>query len=161
KASGWPTLVLIDPEGHIVTTVSGEGHFTLLDETIHKLIEEFDKQGKLNRRPMNFVLEKSRTEAGKDGSDGRNVTSIPLSFPGKITTDDVGPQLFVSDSRHNRIVIADTHGGVQAVVGSGAIGAADGSFEQASFHHPQGLAYSKNKLYVADTENHEIRMIDL
>jgi hypothetical protein len=39
----------------------------------------------------------------------------------------------------------------------------DGSFESAAFHTPQGLAYSREKdvLYVADTESHALREVDL
>ncbi len=38
---------------------------------------------------------------------------------------------------------------------------ANGSFATATFHHPQGMALAGEKLYVADTENHLIRMLDL
>src|ERR1044072_1850832 len=38
---------------------------------------------------------------------------------------------------------------------------ASGSFADSSFFRPQGLALDGDKLYVADTENHLIRRIDL
>src|SRR5262249_48513772 len=36
-----------------------------------------------------------------------------------------------------------------------------GSFDSASFSRPQGLVLSDNNLYVAETENHLIRRVDL
>lgn len=49
-----------------------------------------------------------------------------------------------------------------SLTGNGAT-LTDGSFERASFNHPQGLAYSakRNCLYVADTESHALRCVDL
>ena len=46
-------------------------------------------------------------------------------------------------------------------IGSGVIGAEDGDFSTASFHHPQGMALLGDVLYVADTENHLLRKVDL
>ena len=37
----------------------------------------------------------------------------------------------------------------------------DGDYKTASFDHPQGMALVGNTLYVADTENHMIRTVDL
>jgi DNA-binding beta-propeller fold protein YncE len=47
------------------------------------------------------------------------------------------------------------------VIGSGDVGSDDGDYAAASFNHPQGLAYRDETLWVADTENHLIRRIDL
>ena len=41
------------------------------------------------------------------------------------------------------------------------LGAADGDFANATFNHPQGMALAGDTLYVADTENHMLRKIDL
>src|SRR5262249_21947159 len=54
-------------------------------------------------------------------------------------------------------------GKVQHVVGSGIIGLKDGPFASSQFHQPQGMALTADgkTLYVADTENHAVREIDL
>jgi DNA-binding beta-propeller fold protein YncE len=52
-------------------------------------------------------------------------------------------------------------GTIQALAGTGKPGAEDGPFAEASFRHPQGLAFHNGSLYVADTENHLIRRLDL
>ena len=46
-------------------------------------------------------------------------------------------------------------------IGTGEAGAADGAFDKATFYRPQGLALAGDNLYVADTENHLIRRVDL
>jgi DNA-binding beta-propeller fold protein YncE len=48
-----------------------------------------------------------------------------------------------------------------AVAGTGVPGKADGAFDKAQFHDPQGLAVSGDTLYVADRKNHCIRELDL
>ena len=48
---------------------------------------------------------------------------------------------------------------MSAFVGSGKPGQVDGA--HASFYEPGGLAIAHDKLYVADTNNHAIRVVDL
>lgn len=48
------------------------------------------------------------------------------------------------------------------MIGGKKVGFKDGSLENAEFNNPQGLVFlNKNVLFVADTENHAIRKIDL
>ena len=47
------------------------------------------------------------------------------------------------------------------MIGTGAHGMVSGAFADSSFFRPQGMALDGDKLYVADTENHLIRRIDL
>lgn len=145
----WPTLVLLDPEGNYCGYVSGEGNREVLETVIEKLIAHHKAKGTLDETPIRFDLE------------SKKAAPTPLRFPGKILADEAGQRLFISDSNHNRIVIADLAGKVQAVIGSGAIGNQDGTYEQAQFDHPQGIDLDGNLLYVADTENHLIRVVDL
>jgi sugar lactone lactonase YvrE len=71
--------------------------------------------------------------------------------------------LFIADSNHNRIVIASAAGEMLDIVGSGQPGTLDGTFGQARFYRPQGLALNEtaSTLFVADTENHLVRAVDL
>ena len=47
-ARAWPTLAVIDPEGYLVATMSGEGHAAGLTEIIEGLIEEHSVKGTLH-----------------------------------------------------------------------------------------------------------------
>lgn len=149
RASAWPTLVLIDPEGNIVGSDTGEGHYEILDKLIGKLVSDFRSKNLINEKPLPLLLEKY-----KQG------TSF-LSYPGKVLADETSNRLFIADSNHNRIVIANLEGEVLDIAGNGETGRGDGTFKDASFHHPQGMALQGDNLYVADTENHLIRKLDL
>lgn len=149
QINSWPSLVLIDPEGNYCGVAPGEGNRELLDGVIGKVIAYHKSQGTLDETPVNFDLERNRTPA------------TPLKFPGKLLADVPNQRLFVSDSNNNRIVIAGLDGKLIDVIGSGAIGSKDGSYADAQFDHPQGMTLVDNTLYVADTENHLLRSIDL
>ena len=145
----WPTLALIDPNGQFVGMVSGEGHYDQLDHVIGKLVALHKEKGDLNLTPLKFSPEMDRP------SDG------PLLFPGKILADAESKRLFISDTGHNRIVQAGLDGSNAFPIGDGEEGFEDGPFEKARFNRPQGLFIDGDTLYVADTENHAIRAVDL
>src|SRR6266480_3057796 len=147
--NAWPTRYLIDPAGYVMGRMSGEGGYETLDKAIGNTIAEFRKRGELNEAPLKLVLEKAK------------VGDLPLAFPGKVLADEKSDRLFIADSDHNRIVIAKLDGTLVDLIGTGAHGMVSGSFETTSFSRPQGMALDGDKLYVADTENHLIRQIDL
>ena len=70
-------------------------------------------------------------------------------------------RLFIADSNHNRIVVARLDGTLIDTIGCGEAGSADGDYAKATFNHPQGMALDGETLYVADTENHLLRKVDL
>src|SRR6185436_11216236 len=86
----------------------------------------------------------------------------PLLYPGKLLADERSNRLFIADSNHNRIIVSSLDGKLIEVIGSGLQGDNDGIFTQARFYRPQGLAFDhdNDQLYVADTENHQIRVVD-
>jgi len=145
----WPTQVLIDPAGYVIGAVSGEGNYDLIDQVVAKVVDEFRKRGELNEEPLNLTLERAK------------VGDLPLAFPGKILADAKGDRLFIADSNHNRLVITKLDGTLIESIGTGVPGAVDGEFDKASFNRPQGMALDGESLYVADTENHLIRRVDL
>jgi DNA-binding beta-propeller fold protein YncE len=154
-ANAWPTLVLIDPKGKIIDTHSGEGVYNDLDPVISAAVKEYDEAGNiLDRTSVKFALEKN------------HVSQMLLSFPGKVAADASSSRLFVTDSDNNRILVlkidpSGVNASVEEVIGLGKEGKKDGSFSDAEFFRPQGIAFHNNILYIADTENHLIREIDL
>ena len=84
-----------------------------------------------------------------------------LRFPTHVLTDFDNDRLFISDTGHNRIIVASLDGEIQTLIGNGIEGMSDGSFETAQFSQPQGLVQLGEILFAADTSNHLIRMIDL
>jgi hypothetical protein len=77
--------------------------------------------------------------------------------------------MYVADTGNHRILELKLERGVSdwpvarllRTFGSGEPGLTDGSAEQACFNMPQGMSRSGDTLWVADTENHAIRAIDL
>jgi thiol-disulfide isomerase/thioredoxin len=147
--NSWPTLVLIDAKGNPVEAFSGEGNYDVLDRTIGQLVEGHRARGELNLTPFKFNPEMERP------SDG------PLLFPGKVLADSSGKRLFIADTGHNRIIQTNFDGAEPVKIGSGVEGFDDGESDKATFNRPQGMCLEGETLYVADTENHAIRAIDL
>ncbi len=145
----WPTLALVDPEGKYAGSQSGEGNRELFDNVIGKLVEYHRWKGTLDETPLVFKSEASKFQP------------TPLRYPGKVLADAAGQRLFITDSNHNRIVVTSMAGELQQIIGNGRSGRADGAFETAEFNRPQGTVLVGNKLYVSDTENHLIRVVDL
>ena len=153
--TSWPSIRIIDPEGNFIAGESGEVRFEELDRFLKDAIPYYRGKGTLDETPATFATERLETEG-------------PLRFPGKLAFDETTDRLFVADSGNDRIVVvkidptAPARGTIEAVIGSGRTGRADGDFESSSFNQPQGLAVSSaNVLWIADTENHLLRRADL
>lgn len=164
----WPTRVIIDPAGNLVGTAMGEGNLEGFISAIRTVVRVFDERGEIDRTPLALDLERTRH------------ADRPLLYPGKVLADEASGRLFIADSNHNRIVVASLNAasgflGAEAsakaasrttarlieTIGSGLQGDNDGIFSQARFYRPQGLVLGPDDdLYVADTENHEIRVVD-
>jgi DNA-binding beta-propeller fold protein YncE len=147
--NSWPSLRVIDPEGNLVAGHGGEIRFEQLDAFLKHALPYYKKKGTLDESPLRFDLLTNRAKR------------TPLRFPGKVLADEASNRLFISDSNNNRIVIATLDGELLDTIGSGAIGFDDGGYDTATFDHPQGMALQGEALYVADTENHALRKIDL
>ncbi len=151
-ANAWPTTILIDPAGNVVGGHSGEGVYAVMQPIIDSLVNEFEQNGVLDRTPIEFVRE----------VDGRSETA--LSYPGKVFLDPNTGILYIADTGHHRVVAVDpASGDVLTVYGSGLAGYNDGAATAATFDAPQGMALSPDGriLYVADTNNHAVRSIEL
>jgi hypothetical protein len=143
----WPTLMFIDPQGNVMGKHEGEMSFESFDGLISQMVTEFDAKDLIDRTPLPTTFQPSVDTA--------------LSFPGKVLADGLSGRLFISDTNHNRIVITGLDGTLKQIIGSGQEAFTDGKLAVSSFNHPQGLALDGETLYVADTENHTIRQVDL
>ena len=98
------------------------------------------------------------TIASAGGTNG--LLNQPMGLA--ITVDD--SSLFVSSHFGHRILIINVAtANVSTLAGSGTRGADDGAPAVASFHHPLGLALGSDgtSLFVADRNNHKIRVINI
>jgi len=147
--NAWPTMMIIDPQGYLVATHSGEIDMEALDQFFKSVMPFYERRKVLDKKPHRWLAAPRKPAMGA------------LRFPGKVLADEASQRLFITDSGNNRIIIAGLDGKVREVIGDGQPGDQDGVFAKARFNHPQGTAVVGDALYVADTENHLIRRIDL
>ncbi|MBX5492297.1 MAG: alkyl hydroperoxide reductase [Chloroflexi bacterium] len=145
----WPTLFFIDPRGEIIGKHEGEVPFDALDRFVARLVQQYEAEGVLQRGPLPLAPERAR------------LPDTLLRFPGKLVADAASGRLVIADSGHHRVVVAGLDGRLQQVIGRGEPGLADGPLAGARFHGPQGVALVGDTLYVADTDNHALRAVDL
>jgi hypothetical protein len=110
----------------------------------------------------------------RDGQGLLEVQGPPLAFRGE-PEQTTGPllqhaigvayhegRLYVADTYNNKIKTIDPAiGACRTLAGTGEPGLEDGPPDQARFDEPAGLGVAAGKLYVADTNNHAIRVVDL
>ncbi len=165
--TSWPTLVLIDVDGRLArfnaegnlvrdelfgqsySAIPGEGHYAILDHIIGQLVARARARKTLNSTPIKFFPENEKPD------------DTPLLFPGKVLADFEGKRLFIADTAHHRLVESDLQGRNPRPIGNGVPGLVDGGYDKASFNRPQGMCLVGETLYVADTENHALRAVDL
>ncbi|MDR0432814.1 MAG: NHL domain-containing thioredoxin family protein [Bifidobacteriaceae bacterium] len=155
-ARAWPTLVLIDPEGYVVTRMAGEGHGSALDGIVGRTVGEARAKGTLRSGSGPYV-----PPPPASGS---------LAFPSKAIPLNGDPtNLLVADAGHHQLVQIAPDGEVVRRIGSGLRGLADGPADEARFSEPSGLTQLPAELaaklgydvVVADTVNHALRGVRL
>ena len=144
----WPTLVAIDPRGSVVGMSAGEFTADAVTPFVERVVAAARDDGSLHEGPLHFPVDAPSAAPGE------------LAFPGKVAVD--GDRIAVADSGHHRVLVGRLEQDgirmrVERVVGSGSAGFADGA--HAGFRYPQGLAFDRDALYVADAGNHAVRAI--
>lgn len=143
----WPTLMFIDPEGRVIGRHEGELPPAAGKQLLQEMINEFDAAHLLNHQPLRFARE--------------TTSEAILAFPGKVAVDVQANRIVASDSSHHRLLEMNLTGKVRNVIGTGEAGHVDGTLAQAQFNRPQGVTLDGDLLYVADTENHQVRRVNL
>jgi DNA-binding beta-propeller fold protein YncE len=103
------------------------------------------------------------TGVAQPPSDGARVAGTPLNGPRTMVLDERG-DLYLALREGNAIYrIATSTQTLHHVAGTGKQGFSgdDGPARAAELAGPKGLAYGRGSLFVADTENHVIRKIDI
>jgi thiol-disulfide isomerase/thioredoxin len=143
----WPTLVLIDPEGYVVTRLAGEGHGPELDRLIAELESEHAAKGTLRR--------------GDDPYVPPDPEPTVLRFPGRALVLPSGNVLVSDTTRHQLVEFGPGGRCVRRRIGEGGRGAVDGSEDRAQFDEPQGMALLPDgTVAVADSGGHRLRRLD-
>lgn len=133
---GWPTLVLIDPEGHVVGGISGEGSGPVLTSSIEQLITEHDAKGTLVRGAVEGIW----------GTTSMASSFRTLSYPAKVDVDASGRRIAIADTGNDRVMICDLQGRVEQVF--------------PLLTKPHGVRFDGDRLVVADTGADRVVAID-
>ncbi len=173
----------VDAATGIISTVAGTGEAGFSGDggpaTAAQLRQPhsiaFDPQGRLlicdvgNHRirrvdPATGIVETwAGTGAREPTPDGAPLAGTPLNGPRAMALDPDG-NLYLALREGNAIYRIDLGTEtIHHVAGTGAPGHTGdgGPATQATLGGPKGLAYADGQLYIADTENHVIRMIDI
>ncbi|GAP80036.1 MULTISPECIES: NHL domain-containing thioredoxin family protein [Brachybacterium] len=154
-ARAWPTLMVLDTHGRIAGNLSGEGHAANLDRLVAELVAEGEADGSLRRGPAPTVLAERSEQT--------------LRFPSKLAVLRDG-RLVVSDAGQHRLVVFQADGAtVDAIIGTGERGHADGDEDTAQFAEPNGVLALPAEvaqevgydLLVADTAGHRLRGVKI
>jgi|GEM_PF-2423541 len=105
------------------------------------------------------------------GMNGTGTTNtfyydFPLTNPKGLAFDSANGRLFVADDSNSRVLMLESNGKVQNILGGGSnntAGNANGADANVSYcQNPYGLAYSsaQNRLYVACYSSHTIKYVD-
>ncbi len=160
----WPTLVLVDPEGKVAATYSGEGHSHAIDALLSELILKYEERGTLIR--------------GKDVYVAPPESELAFRQPGKVELIPAelqeffnGAELLISNSGGHSLIGVKLANPNEPVfrIGAGKRGLDDGNFSSAKFAEPYGVVFLTRELaaevgydlVVADTANHALRGVDL
>uniref|UniRef100_A0A8C3RZU7 NHL repeat-containing protein 2 n=1 Tax=Chelydra serpentina TaxID=8475 RepID=A0A8C3RZU7_CHESE len=149
EVSCWPTLVILGPRGNMLFSLVGEGHKDKLFLFTSIALKFYKEKGQITDNKVGIKLYRD------------SLPSSPLLFPGKVTVDNSGDRLVIADTGHHRILVVRKNGQILHTIGGPNSGRKDGRFSEAAFNSPQGVSIKNNIIYVADTENHLIRKIDL
>jgi len=141
----WPTIVFVRPDGTIAHGTSGEQDLAALESVAKRLLSEARDEGTLGSRVTVDTTPSLPKRA--------------LCYPSGVVATPAG--IAIADAGNHRIVLADAGGRAADTIGAGRPGLVDGAAERACFRRPRGLAVDGDSLYVADTGNHALRVIDL
>ena len=118
------------------------------DNLLSQMVAEFDDRGLLDRVPVQFVRDE--------------LPDTTLSFPGKVVADGPSGRLFIADTNHNRIIVTSLDGTVSS---RSLARERPDSTTAASRRLPSIIRRAwrlvGDVLYVADSENHALRKVDL
>lgn len=133
-----------------VRTITQGGHDGFV--AITQRVEQLREDGELFKTCLNHQF-----RAYQDPSTYANPV---IETPSYIAYEEGGTHLFINDAAHNRLIELSEDGQVTYLLGSTMPGYLDESFYMAQFNRPGGMVHANNKLFIADTYNNRVRVID-
>jgi sugar lactone lactonase YvrE len=143
--NAWPTLVVIDRKGYVVGAHAGE--FTA--EMLSPLLEDLLSQ-KANAPAAALIHFPAMQPA---------MAPSTLRYPGKVAVH--AERIAISDTGNHRLLVGTLETPRRMRVHHAVTHVDARDSEVTSFRSPQGLAFAGDELYVADSENHVVCVVDI
>ena len=146
-------------DGGIATNANLTSPLNVTVDTVGNLLIADTGNNRIRQVGTNGII---TTIAGRNLNDGDFATNATLSSVSGVSFDAAG-NLFVADTRNNRIRKVDTNGIITTVAGNGFLGySGDGVYAtNTSLNLPSGVTLDANgNLYIADTVNSRIRKVN-
>jgi hypothetical protein len=149
ERKSWPGMILVSPRGAPILIINGEGYRDVLDLFLSIAFDfYYDKMNhtatfQLEPEEGKAVSIKKQKQASLATAQEESLSvNSNLRYPGKLLCIEKqkgldSNMLIISDTGNNRLVLVneETHACI-TTIGSSRVGLVDGSFEEASFHHP-------------------------
>ncbi len=138
-------------EKGLIPTVSAGGQegFVAVINRLQTIVQE------------NMLLPTCSTYQLKNYIEPRSWANPVVETPTYIACQDDAKGIFINDAAHQRILGFDENGNMIQPIGSTIPGFLDSGIYDSQFNHPQGMVYHNSKLYIADTYNNRVRVVDL
>lgn len=100
---------------------------------------------------------------GSYGGDGNTIPVATFNTPIDVCVNTLNGRVYILDSQNHAVRMIDETGKVSTIAGSGTAGYSDGYGAAAMFNSPRGICVDPyaERLYISDTGNNRIRVIDL
>ena len=134
-----------------VRTIAQGGHDGFISVT--KRIEILNEQGNV----FNSCMKHQFRAYVEPGAYANPVVETPTY----IGFEEGGEHVYLNDAAHNRMLEFDANGSITHLVGTTLPGYFDESIYTSQFNRPGGMAHSNGKLFIADTYNNRVRVIDM
>jgi len=127
-----------------------------IDKVVIRAQELIDKNKfSINHSRLPIVLEKNISIASLLTSPTKIIYEENFSYKGREF-----PAFIIANSGQNSVIVSNMMGEIALKIGSGIRGMVDGDIGEARFSYPQGILYGNKNLYIADTGNNSLRLVD-
>lgn len=132
-------------------TITQGGHDGFVAVT--KRIEVLNEQGDVFKTCLNHQF--------RSYTDPSTFANPVVETPTYIAFEEGGEHLYLNDAAHNRMIEFDANGTISHLIGTTLPGYFDQNVFTSQFNRPRGMVHANGNLYIADTHNHRIRVIDM
>ncbi|CAF1220436.1 unnamed protein product [Adineta ricciae] len=164
-----PTVLVFGPDALPIFIFEGENHIQHLETFLTSALTHYKSSiralpstsSAVKTSPEDMAMNGISNEAGYMRNNDFVVASkqTKLTYPSHLCVTSNG-QLCISFAGSNQLILCEIDGKVVEVVGNGHPGMADGDAQQSEFDSPHGLIEFNSCIYIADTNNHAIRVFD-